>query len=39
MGRLGDPEDVADWIVRVADPRGTFVTGQVLTIGGGLELV
>ncbi|MEU2109366.1 SDR family oxidoreductase [Streptomyces sp. NPDC019507] len=39
MGRLGDPEDVADWIVRIADPRGTFVTGQVLTIDGGLELV
>ncbi|MEI5009545.1 SDR family oxidoreductase [Streptomyces sp. PmtA] len=39
VGRLGDPEDVADWIVRIADPRGTFVTGQVLTIDGGLELV
>ncbi|MFF7713126.1 SDR family oxidoreductase [Streptomyces sp. NPDC007988] len=39
VSRLGDPEDVADWIVRIADPRGTFVTGQVLTIDGGLELV
>ncbi|MEU2159906.1 SDR family oxidoreductase [Streptomyces chengbuensis] len=39
VGRLGDPEDVADWTVRTADPRGTHVTGQVLTNDGGLELV
>lgn len=38
-GRLGDPGDVADWILRIADPRGTHVTGQVLTVDGGLELV
>ncbi|MDX3853159.1 SDR family oxidoreductase [Streptomyces sp. AK02-01A] len=38
-GRLGDPKDVANWILRIADPLGTHVTGQVLTIDGGLELV
>ncbi|MGP4052015.1 SDR family NAD(P)-dependent oxidoreductase [Streptomyces sp. 2A115] len=38
-GRLGDPGDVADWILRIADPRGTHVTGQVLTVDGGLELI
>lgn len=38
-GRLGTPEDVADWILRIADPLGTHLTGQVLTIDGGLELV
>ncbi|MGA4844654.1 SDR family NAD(P)-dependent oxidoreductase [Streptomyces sp. G45] len=37
-GRVAVPEDIADWIVRVADPRGAFVTGQVLTVDGGLEL-
>ncbi|MFD9004125.1 SDR family NAD(P)-dependent oxidoreductase [Streptomyces sp. NPDC059582] len=37
-GRLGDPRDIADWIVRIADPQGPHVTGQVLTIDGGLEL-
>ncbi|MEU0965796.1 SDR family oxidoreductase [Streptomyces sp. NPDC005917] len=37
-GRLGDPQDVADWILRIADPQGTHLTGQVLTIDGGLEL-
>ncbi|WP_330319525.1 SDR family oxidoreductase [Streptomyces clavifer] len=38
-GRLGDPGDVAEWILRIADPRGTHVTGQVLTVDGGLELI
>ncbi|WP_432175244.1 SDR family NAD(P)-dependent oxidoreductase [Streptomyces sp. Tue6028] len=37
-GRLGDPADVATWILRLADPRATQITGQVLTIDGGLEL-
>nr|WP_276322871.1 SDR family oxidoreductase [Streptomyces sp. F001] len=37
-GRLGDPKDIADWILRIADPQGTYVTGQILTIDGGLEL-
>ncbi|MFJ9034024.1 SDR family NAD(P)-dependent oxidoreductase [Streptomyces sp. NPDC102274] len=37
-GRLGDPKDVADWILRIADPQGAHVTGQILTIDGGLEL-
>ncbi|MED7824638.1 SDR family NAD(P)-dependent oxidoreductase, partial [Streptomyces chiangmaiensis] len=39
MGRLGDPKDVANWILRLADPLSTHVTGQVVTIDGGLELV
>jgi NAD(P)-dependent dehydrogenase (short-subunit alcohol dehydrogenase family) len=37
-GRLGRPSDVADWILRIADPRGAHITGQVLTTDGGLEL-
>ncbi|MFH8442993.1 SDR family NAD(P)-dependent oxidoreductase [Streptomyces sp. NPDC018026] len=37
-GRIGLPEDVADWILRIADPRGAHLTGQVLTVDGGLEL-
>lgn len=37
-GRIGDPKDVADWIVRLADPQDTHTTGQVVTIDGGLEL-
>lgn len=38
-GRLGRPEEVADWILRIADPQGAHITGQVLTIDGGLELL
>lgn len=37
-GRLNDPKDVADWILRIVDPQGTHITGQILTIDGGLEL-
>ncbi|MFB7500618.1 SDR family NAD(P)-dependent oxidoreductase [Streptomyces sp. NPDC056161] len=37
-GRLGDPEDVARWILYIADPQGRHITGQVLTVDGGLEL-
>ncbi|MCI3242022.1 SDR family NAD(P)-dependent oxidoreductase [Streptomyces spinosisporus] len=37
-GRLGRPGDVADWILRIADPRSAHITGQVLTTDGGLEL-
>ncbi|MFD8565493.1 SDR family NAD(P)-dependent oxidoreductase [Streptomyces sp. NPDC059639] len=37
-GRLGAAKDIADWILRISDPRSTYVTGQILTIDGGLEL-
>ncbi|MFF9571540.1 SDR family NAD(P)-dependent oxidoreductase [Streptomyces sp. NPDC014685] len=37
-GRLGSPEDIADWILRISDPRSAYLTGQILTIDGGLEL-
>ncbi|MFC7103257.1 hypothetical protein ACFQQB_24160 [Nonomuraea rubra] len=29
---------MAAWIVHLADPAATWLTGQVLTIDGGLEL-
>lgn len=38
LGRRGDPEEVAAWILRLADPASTWLTGQVLTVDGGLEL-
>ncbi|TDC55119.1 SDR family oxidoreductase [Actinomadura sp. KC345] len=38
LGRRGDPEEVATWILRLADPRTTWLTGQTLTLDGGLEL-
>ncbi|KAB2341304.1 SDR family NAD(P)-dependent oxidoreductase [Actinomadura rudentiformis] len=38
LGRRGEPDEVAAWILRLADPATTWLTGQVLTIDGGLEL-
>ncbi|MGR6923529.1 SDR family NAD(P)-dependent oxidoreductase [[Actinomadura] parvosata] len=38
LGRRGTPEEVAAWIVHLADPAATWITGQVLTVDGGLEL-
>lgn len=38
LGRRGTPEEVAAWIVHLADPAATWITGQILTIDGGLEL-
>jgi NAD(P)-dependent dehydrogenase (short-subunit alcohol dehydrogenase family) len=38
LGRRGQPEDIASWIVHLADPASTWLTGQILTIDGGLEL-
>ena len=39
MGRLGQPEDVAHWIVCLADPAATWVTGEIVRIDGGYGVV
>ncbi|MFD9293333.1 SDR family NAD(P)-dependent oxidoreductase [Streptomyces sp. NPDC060030] len=39
LGRRGEPAEVAEWIVRFADAQTAWLTGQVLTVDGGLELV
>lgn len=36
MGRLGEPEDIADVIQFLASPAARYLTGQVLTVDGGL---
>lgn len=38
LGRRGEPHEIASWVLRLADPATTWLTGQVLTIDGGLEL-
>ncbi|MFI6734893.1 SDR family NAD(P)-dependent oxidoreductase [Nonomuraea sp. NPDC050451] len=38
LGRRGTPEEVAAWIVHLAGPAANWITGQILTIDGGLEL-
>ena len=35
VGRLGTPDDVAQWVLHVADPRAAWFTGQVVGIDGG----
>jgi NAD(P)-dependent dehydrogenase (short-subunit alcohol dehydrogenase family) len=39
LGRRGVPEDVAHWIVALADKDASWVTGQVFRIDGGFTLV
>lgn len=36
LGRLGEPEDVADAVVYLVSPAASWVTGQILTVAGGL---
>jgi NAD(P)-dependent dehydrogenase (short-subunit alcohol dehydrogenase family) len=38
LGRRGHPAEVAAWILRLADAHTTWLTGQILSIDGGLEL-
>ena len=38
LRRRGAPEDVARWIVWLADPAAEWVTGQVIAVDGGLGL-
>ena len=38
LKRRGEPDDVAGWIVRLADPASDWVTGQVIAVDGGLGL-
>ena len=39
LRRFGKPSEVADAIVFFAGPRSTYVTGQVLSVSGGLTMV
>ena len=36
MGRFGTPEDVAEAVVFFASDGASYITGQVLTIDGGM---
>lgn len=38
LRRLGKPEDIAGVVVFLAGPAGAYMTGQVLTVDGGLSL-
>ncbi|MEZ5833421.1 MAG: SDR family oxidoreductase [Dongiaceae bacterium] len=38
LRRRGNPQEVARWIVMLADPASEWVTGQVITVDGGLGI-
>jgi NAD(P)-dependent dehydrogenase (short-subunit alcohol dehydrogenase family) len=38
LGRMGTGQEVARWVVAIADPRATWVTGQVISIDGGMSI-
>jgi 3-oxoacyl-[acyl-carrier protein] reductase len=38
LGRLGEPEDVADAIVFLASAQARWLTGQLLYVGGGWRM-
>lgn len=38
LGRLGSPEDIAGVVAFLAGPDSSYMTGQVLTVDGGLSL-
>jgi NAD(P)-dependent dehydrogenase (short-subunit alcohol dehydrogenase family) len=38
LGRRGNPDDIARWILQFADPASDWVTGQVIAADGGLAL-
>lgn len=38
LGKLGSPEDVANTAVFLAGPMGAYITGQVITVDGGMVM-
>lgn len=39
VGRMGTPEDVANCVLFLADPKSSYITGHVLHVNGGMAMV
>ncbi len=37
-GRVGAPEEIGNWVVRLSEPEASYVNGTVVTIDGGLSV-
>ena len=38
LGRIGTPQDIAEMVAFLCDDKASFITGQIITIDGGLTL-
>jgi NAD(P)-dependent dehydrogenase (short-subunit alcohol dehydrogenase family) len=38
LGRMASTEEIAKWILHIADPSVTWMTGEILAIDGGMSL-
>ncbi|MEU0144743.1 SDR family oxidoreductase [Streptomyces sp. NPDC006288] len=38
LGRIAEAEEIATWVARLAEPSDSLVTGQILTLDGGMDV-
>jgi len=38
MGRIGDPEDIADVVLFLCSDLARFITGQTVVVDGGIDI-